>query len=838
MARTPATVRLFTVLLSHKSIVLLLLAGCLFVGLFFLRQATLTEDIEAMLPDDGSGLAEDVRLLGHAPLLSKVLVILEPAPGRSGLVDLEKLERAAQDIRTAAGPPWFIGPDHAREQLDVLDKADQFLSLLPALSTPSDLKRIEALIQPESVHHALEEARETLLGLQGLGMKGLISSDPLGLRNLIWEKLSSLDILGDGFAMSNPDEGIFLNPEQPGALIILDTPVAMTDARGSRDMLAALDAVLAVTLADASSGSFSDNLSSPIRAFVISGHAYTAANAQAIQRDLAVVLPVSALGILALFVLFLRSWRAVFAYATPLVAMLAGVAAVAATGNPLSGITLGFGAVLMGLAVDYGLHVWYGLRRGADPAQTLALLAKPILFCWLTTAGVFSLLLFSSLPGQRQLALFTVSGLSAAMLLSLTVLPVLLLRRDKRHQSTPERPLAHLASWPTRRGPAISAFVALLVAAVLCWPSIHFDGRLQALSMVPEELAQAERVVTESWSGIRNLAMLVAQGDTLDNALQTAHAQHAFLEKAAPGTPVVSLAPLLPPGSVQDYSIQRWTDFWAQRKTELQEIMARESAELGFAPQAFAPFFDFLQTEPRRVNGDLLLDLGMGDLIDMLVVRDHGRTAILTLIPDEPALHALLPSETRLVSQTLLGQHIAAALHRDMTRFLLAAGVFVVLMTAILFRDPRRMLQALTPALAGLSALIVVVTLLNIPFNLYSVAATFLVLGLGVDYGIFMAMRHDTQRNSLGTDLGTGLDTALDTEWAVLVSGLTTLLGFGALVLADHPALHSIGLTVLIGIAAAIPAALFVVPSLEPPPSTNMKNTTPDHKLRMKHDEL
>jgi uncharacterized protein len=54
----------------------------------------------------------------------------------------------------------------------------------------------------------------------------------------------------------------------------------------------------------------------------------------------------------------------------------------------------------------------------------------------------------------------------------------------------------------------------------------------------------------------------------------------------------------------------------------------------------------------------------------------------------------------------------------------------------------------------------------------------------------------------------------LETDKAVLVSGLTTLLGFGALVLADHPALHSIGLTVLIGIAAAIPAALFVVPSL------------------------
>jgi len=52
------------------------------------------------------------------------------------------------------------------------------------------------------------------------------------------------------------------------------------------------------------------------------------------------------------------------------------------------------------------------------------------------------------------------------------------------------------------------------------------------------------------------------------------------------------------------------------------------------------------------------------------------------------------------------------------------------------------------------------------------------------------------------------------TEKAVFVSGLTTLAGFGALVMARHPALHSIGVTVLLGIGAAIPSALFVIPAL------------------------
>jgi predicted RND superfamily exporter protein len=40
------------------------------------------------------------------------------------------------------------------------------------------------------------------------------------------------------------------------------------------------------------------------------------------------------------------------------------------------------------------------------------------------------------------------------------------------------------------------------------------------------------------------------------------------------------------------------------------------------------------------------------------------------------------------------------------------------------------------------------------------------------------------------------------------------LAGFGALVLARHPALHSIGLSVLVGISAAIPSALLVIPAM------------------------
>jgi predicted RND superfamily exporter protein len=108
---------------------------------------------------------------------------------------------------------------------------------------------------------------------------------------------------------------------------------------------------------------------------------------------------------------------------------------------------------------------------------------------------------------------------------------------------------------------------------------------------------------------------------------------------------------------------------------------------------------------------------------------------------------------------------------------------------------------ALVPVVTGLLSMLGIMGMLGIEFNLFNIVATILIIGLCVDYGIFMVCK-----------ITEGSDHAADR--AVLVSGLTTLAGFGSLVLARHPAMHSIGVTVLLGIGFGIASALLVVPAL------------------------
>jgi predicted exporter len=146
----------------------------------------------------------------------------------------------------------------------------------------------------------------------------------------------------------------------------------------------------------------------------------------------------------------------------------------------------------------------------------------------------------------------------------------------------------------------------------------------------------------------------------------------------------------------------------------------------------------------------------------------------------------------------MLGQAMAT----DVLWFGTTAFVAIALFTAFLFRNIYQTALALLPVGGGVTAVLAMMHLAGHSLNLFHIVAIPLVMGLGADYGIFMVCRKDAALYH-------------GTLKAVLFSALSTLAGFGALILARHPALFSMGLTVLTGITTALIMALFVIPLLQ-----------------------
>ncbi|MDY0268432.1 MMPL family transporter [Trichloromonas sp.] len=757
------------------ALTLLLLGG----GLAGLSQLQVREDIEALLPDDLSQVAADFRRLREAPFARKILIHLRDS-------DPAALPDAADRLAAALGPPYFTRVMTGPASLDTARLPQWLAENLANLLDGDDLDRLAAALTPERIDILVETAYRQLLSPEGWVMKGMVRRDPLDLRVYGLEKLRYVNPIGQ----ARIDGGYFHSADGRGALIVADSPVSLTDSQGAERLLAAFDEARTV-------------LPPGVTATLVSGHRHTLANATAIKGDLARVLSLSFLAVLAIYLFFLRSWQGVFVFLVPSAILLVASGVIALAYDQVFAVTLGFGGVLLGIADEYAMHIYFACRgSGRERAELVGEVAGPVTGGALATLASFAVMLVSSLPGQRQLAIYAMTGIVAALLLSLVVLPHLV--RPAPAGGALRLPLFSGGQRRPRKT-IVALWLALLAVSALFVGDLRFDGELRAMSLIPEELRQAEHDLRQAFGDPRGQAMAVVEDADSEVALARNREVFRLLRARLPEVAIVSLAPLLPPAADQRRNAENWRAFWTGK--EGRRILAdleAAGARLGFSAQAFAPFHAGLTELPPPVTPDSLRQAGLGPLVDALMVK----SGMLTLVPDSAEARELFagenparPAGVHFVSPTGFGTEVGAAIQRDFSRYLLLSLLLVLALVVVIFRDRRRILLALVPVVTGLLAMFGIMGALDIPFNLFNIVATVLVIGLCVDYGIFM----------VGNGTGAG---AAGVDLSVLVSGLTTLAGFGVLVLARHPALHSIGVTVLLGIGAAIPAALWVIPAL------------------------
>ncbi|MHC1711354.1 MAG: MMPL family transporter [Solidesulfovibrio sp.] len=735
-----------------------------------------------MIPDDGSSLAEDFRLLQKAPFTNRVLIDVA-APPETETVKLA----AAGDALAAALPPDLFpevrgGPQISNPAAFVLGMLD----LLPALFTERDLAAVEWRLSPDAMRQSLRDCVRTLTSPEGLGMKEVLRRDPLGLRALALSKLSHLR-LSDSIRM---EHGRFMSEDGRHMLIIARPASAMTDAKGAGQVIEAFHQARAC-------------LPPGYTATLTGGLRHTLANTTAITSDMATVLAASLVGLTLLFLACLRSRAGLFAFLAPLAILPSAAVATRFAFGSISGITIGFGSVLMGVAADYSIYVYFAMRAfPGSPRTALDRVAAPVWYGAATSMVSFGALLFSALPGIRELAFFSLTGLFLAVFLALVVLPCCIRTENNsggKAMRFPSKTL--LTPWQ-----ALALACIVLAAGVYWGEKVHFNSDLRALSAAGADLKQDETMMRAAWGNFRDRAMVFAKGDSLDDALEANRRLFATVSEDTNAQGLISLAPVLPPKRVQSDNSLRWHAlFTPERRAGIRAVIEAEATRLGFTPDAFEPFWEFLAAPATSFSTpERLRAIGLGEAVDLLLARDDKNYLAISLMPDTPGAIGITKNfsdHVWTVSQTRFARELTKLVKADFLQFmLLALGGNLVLLYVFLRSVPLTLLSFL-PTAAGLALLLGIMGSMGMELNLFGVIALPLIIGIGVDYGIFLAVAEAGSRN--GT-----------TTRAVIVAGLSTIVGFGALTLAKHPALHSIGLTVLIGISGAVLASCLLVAPL------------------------
>ncbi|MDD1650066.1 MAG: MMPL family transporter, partial [Methylococcaceae bacterium] len=145
-----------------------------------------------------------------------------------------------------------------------------------------------------------------------------------------------------------------------------------------------------------------------------------------ITRDAARLSAINSLLVMGLIFAVYRSVRVLGLGLIPLVTgVLTGVAATSLAFGEVHGITLGFGATLVGVAADYPNHFFTHLSPRETPAQAMQRIWPTLRLGLLTNVAGFAAMLFSGFAGLAQLAVFAGAGLLAAGLSTRWVLPSL-----------------------------------------------------------------------------------------------------------------------------------------------------------------------------------------------------------------------------------------------------------------------------------------------------------------------------------------------------------------------------------------------------------------------------
>ena len=644
------------------------------------------------------------------------------------------------------------------------------------------------------------DADLSLLGTPaGVLVKRLLPQDPTG------ELLHIVDALG---AERHPvlRHGVWFSADGQHALLLAQTRAPGFDTDRQSEAIAALHSAFnsAKTEVDAAAARL-----------VMTGPGVFAVHARAaIEHDawrFSLITTIMAAGLL-LFAY--RSLKVLGLALLPVASgAAAGVAAVALAFGSVHGVTLGFGATLIGEAVDYAIYLFTHLRAGTTAQQSLRRIWPTLRLGMVTSVCGFSALLFSGFPGLAQLGLFSIAGLLVALAVTRWVLPALLPPAFAPIQA--ER-LADQALALFAQAHKLRPLLLLLVLAaggyLLLQSQPAWDDDLAKLSPILATDKAIDQRLRAEIAAPDVGQLLIASGTSQDEALVAA-------ERAAPRLrELVAQGALAGFDSPARYLPSRATQLARQAAlpapAQLRENLRAAVAQSAFQPDLFEPFLaqaataktgplltrDDLRATSLALKVDGLL-LQRGDvwlaLLPLHGLVDPGRVkqSIASLNDPRITLLDMKAESDRLVSR-----------YRGETLLLsLMGGAVIVALLAFSLRSAQRIYRVLAPLAAAVVVVCCLLLLSGVRLSLLHLVGLLLVVAIGSNYSLFF--------DRAGTPDSDPRRMLL----ALLLACSTTVIAFGLLALSSTPVLHAIGTTVAMGVTLSLlfSAILASVPKVQ-----------------------
>ncbi len=733
----------------------------------FWRTSNVDTDVLALLPQDERApeVAQATKQLAEAAARQVVVMI--------GATDWASTKQAAQayvDSLKAGKAPLD------KSSLDALDlnaALDFYRPHRQGLLTPELRQQLE-----HSGADAL--AQQSLAALYQPGLRGQMAQwidDPLGQWTAWWTARAAQSPVRprDGWLWLEADgrQWIVLPYASSGRAFSMDGSTHLTDALAAAKQ-AALKAMPQIRILNAG----------------IPLHAEAAASQANWEMN---TIGWGSLGAIVLLVwLAFRALRPITLVAVSLlVGTFTALSVTALVFGKVHLITLIFGASLVGVAEDFGIH-YFACRQAEPQTDRFALLRHlmpGLALALLTSVLGYLVLGVAPFPGLRQMAVFSAVGLIAAFLTVAAWFPWLEQRtvRSSRFAQVISDSLERWPHWRGQRG----AWIVMTVTALLLVPGffkLHTNDDIRQLQGSRPDL-MAEQIALSKLLQLPSPAQFfIVQGRDEQEVLQREEALKTALDAEVARQHLSgyrAVSDWVPSAARQAADAQLSDAASANIRSYVGNALGeqlRAPEEAAFKPLMLQAWLAHSISGPARSLWLGTLTGGTGPATQASVVMLQNVAGASGAQAVEAATRGL--PGVRWVNKTQEITGLMARYRSSMSGLLLVGYALVIV--ALTWRYKRVAWRAWVPTLLASAVAIGLLGWLGQPLQLFNVLALMLLLGMGVDYGIFL-LEHDADPSS----------------WLAIVLGAaSTVLSFGLLALSSTPALRAFGLTMLFGIGS------------------------------------
>lgn len=534
-------------------------------------------------------------------------------------------------------------------------------------------------------------------------------------------------------------------------------------------------------------------------------------NAGRIRSDLILTVGISLVLILILIGLCFRSLSFIWEMLLPIIYGTAfSLACIYWIRGEMSLMALGLGAIVLGVAISYCLHVLIHHFFVGDPEKLLQDESTPVFLGCITTVGAFCSLLFTESDLLRDFGMFASLALIGSTMFALVFLPHFLPKRHANADDKTFRRISRLNNLPFDKKPwFLALIVIILVVGIIFSPKVKFDSDLRNLDYNSPAEVEAESLFNEKNNdGFFHLYFATVSTD-IDEALEADKSLMVKLESLKQQELVHNYTDMIPKLFItqadQEQRIAAWNAYWTdERKAEAIRMIDKGAKDFGLDPMMFYDFKDLLDAEyepASLMESGVIPDNLLGNFIECNADNQYMIFTDVAMRFDEKDIvtdELVTNPKTFVLEPFYYCKSMVEVIHDDFNIAVWISSLFVLIILLVSFRNIITALLSFLPMVLSWFMVQGYMALLGLEFNLINIVISTFIFGVGVDYSIFITEGLLSEARTGSNEILTWHKIAIFFSAVILVIVVTSLL------FAVHPAIRSIGLITLIGMASTI----------------------------------